>query len=346
MSPDEPQGLMGRLVSRAQQIGADPFRRGLMTAGASLLNSPGMGVPQALGQAVQRGFGAYDDQRDALAQRGFQQAQLDSVNQVREMQAMKLQADEQRKQQQAAARGQLLSEFRLTDGMPPAARRVAVTNLMIKAASMGLDDLVGPLSNIVNPIGDEPKVQARRQPEHYDLGDRIQLRDPDTGKVIETMFKHRMPGGDTGPDGLRGKPTEGMLRAAAIVPRMQVAHDALAAFDPQITARIAGGNLAGNFFATPEGRQYKAIGDSFLMGILRVESGAAISNEEMDSARATYLPQPGDDQETMRVKAQLRAQAISQVSNMAGYAKVPAAVVRLGKPAVGAKTKAAQEKYK
>lgn len=57
---------------------------------------------------------------------------------------------------------------------------------------------------------------------------------------------------------------------------------------------------------------------NFLNAILRRESGAAISNSEMDSGSKQYFDRPGDDAATKQNKAANRAQAIAGLKAEAG----------------------------
>jgi hypothetical protein len=64
----------------------------------------------------------------------------------------------------------------------------------------------------------------------------------------------------------------------------------------------------GAYLTTPEYKQAMAAGDSWIMAVLRDESGGVIGPDEMVQNRQTYLPQPGDDAATIAYKRQLRQQ--------------------------------------
>ncbi len=68
------------------------------------------------------------------------------------------------------------------------------------------------------------------------------------------------------------------------------------------------------FLTSPEYQKAKVAGDSWIMAVLRPESGAAIGVEEMDNYRKTYLPQPGEDQKTIEYKRQLRDYKTNELS--------------------------------
>lgn len=61
-----------------------------------------------------------------------------------------------------------------------------------------------------------------------------------------------------------------------------------------------------NFWTSPAYQQAQVAGDAWIMNILRRESGASIGKDELAQNRVTYLPQPGDDAETVLYKRRLR----------------------------------------
>lgn len=83
------------------------------------------------------------------------------------------------------------------------------------------------------------------------------------------------------------------------------------------------GNLPaiGNYFKSPEYRQAEVPARNFLAAILRKDSGGAITAEEMQQYGGMFLPQPGDDQETIRLKRQARAAAIKSIKKGLGPAE-------------------------
>jgi hypothetical protein len=73
----------------------------------------------------------------------------------------------------------------------------------------------------------------------------------------------------------------------------------------------------------------------FVAATLRKESGAAISPQEFDSQYARYFPQPGDGPDQIKLKAQLRQQALEAMKIGAGP---EAATAQQGVETVGAPT--------
>lgn len=79
-------------------------------------------------------------------------------------------------------------------------------------------------------------------------------------------------------------------------------------FDPAgISQFLAtqGGDI-GNFFNTPEGRQYNAAKNAWAEGVLRIQTGAAATQPEIDRVTNTYFASVGDDASTIAFKRQLR----------------------------------------
>ena len=69
----------------------------------------------------------------------------------------------------------------------------------------------------------------------------------------------------------------------------------------------------GNKLISDDTRAFKQAERNFINSTLRRESGAAISASEFDSARKQYIPQPGDDQKTLRMKAQNRQRVLESL---------------------------------
>lgn len=62
----------------------------------------------------------------------------------------------------------------------------------------------------------------------------------------------------------------------------------------------------GNVVITPEYRQFQRAKDDFVRAALRKESGALISKEDQEYADRTWIPQPGDDPQTLADKREAR----------------------------------------
>lgn len=86
---------------------------------------------------------------------------------------------------------------------------------------------------------------------------------------------------------------------------------------------------AGNYWKSPEGRQYAAGAAAWAEGALRIATGAAATQPEIERTVKTYFAQPGDDPATVDFKKQLRgmyARAIQAglgETNIEGELKLP-----------------------
>ena len=76
--------------------------------------------------------------------------------------------------------------------------------------------------------------------------------------------------------------------------------------------------LVGNYLVSPEYQRAKNLADNWVTANLRKESGAAIPPEELKQEREKYFPVPGDTQETIAQKRELRAIAEEGMRQAAG----------------------------
>lgn len=83
-----------------------------------------------------------------------------------------------------------------------------------------------------------------------------------------------------------------------------------------------------NAVASPERQQVVQAQRNFVNAILRVESGAAVSESEFNNAQRQYFPQVGDSKEVIEQKRQNRVTAMQGMAREAGpNYKPPAALV-------------------
>lgn len=82
-----------------------------------------------------------------------------------------------------------------------------------------------------------------------------------------------------------------------------------------------------NYFASPERQQTVQAQRNFVNAILRVESGAAISQSEFDNAQRQYFPQPGDSKPVIEQKRQNRITAMQGMAREAGPQYKPPAEI-------------------
>jgi hypothetical protein len=139
----------------------------------------------------------------------------------------------------------------------------------------------------------------------------------------------------TGPDGKpvsakktgTGHLTEGEAKGTLFYRQMKSANDQLekvvgSGFSDkelpgQIAMRMARSDWT-NWLAPAKAQQYAQATEQWAEAYLRLKTGAATNRDEIIRNARTYFPQPGDSPEVIRQKADMRRQAESDVSVVAG----------------------------
>lgn len=85
-----------------------------------------------------------------------------------------------------------------------------------------------------------------------------------------------------------------------------------------------GRKMLSNAVQSPERQQYRQAQEDWVRAKLRKESGAVIADEEMDREIATYFPRVGDNDVTIKQKAQARKAAEAAMVQAAGRAPLQA----------------------
>lgn len=111
-------------------------------------------------------------------------------------------------------------------------------------------------------------------------------------------------------------PTQGSLNAKQYSDRMKQAESILSGvaqskFDP--TSLRTPEKITPEILKSGGRKSYDTAVRTFAMGLLRKESGAAISPSEFESVEKAYFPQPGDTPEILDQKAALRAKEIQNI---------------------------------
>ena len=75
------------------------------------------------------------------------------------------------------------------------------------------------------------------------------------------------------------------------------------------------------------------VGNEFMTALLRKDTGAAVTDQEFALYGPLYLPQPGDDKQTLALKSEARQRAIDGVRKGLGPAQILAAEQRSMAPA-------------
>lgn len=128
--------------------------------------------------------------------------------------------------------------------------------------------------------------------------------------------------------------------------------------------KVAGWALGGNYFASQEGQMYSAAAASWAEGALRIATGAAATEPEIQRTVSTYFAQPGDTAATIEFKRNLRAMynrsiyaALNEEGGAEGKLALPADFAAKSKPseperftdfesyAADPRTQAAAKKY-
>lgn len=150
---------------------------------------------------------------------------------------------------------------------------------------------------------------------------------------------------DSREQGGASKPTDQQLAAQSFLDRMLNASGTINKLEgtgyapgvPQAIVEGAGripliggvaklaGTMAGNL-AYPQAPQYRQAQEEWVRAKLRKESGAVISDAEMDGEIRTYFPQAGDPDQVIKQKARSRAAAEQAIAKQAGGVRSPSPV--------------------
>lgn len=94
---------------------------------------------------------------------------------------------------------------------------------------------------------------------------------------------------------------------------------------------LIGDSALGNSLVSTERQQAEQSGREVLAAILRKDTGAAITQQEMDIYGRMYLPQPGDSDTVLNQKAEARTRALGSIRNGLGTAERKAAPLTDGR---------------
>jgi hypothetical protein len=145
-----------------------------------------------------------------------------------------------------------------------------------------------------------------------------------TWKTQQEAAKIKNESGQGGP----GKLTDGQSNAITFGKRAEAANKIMANLSSVYdrSDNSAGlGSILPNVMRSSEAVQQDQAEKNFLTAVLRKESGASISDGELDTASKIYFPRAGDDPQTIANKAAARQQAIEGFKAAAGkaYDSVP-----------------------
>ena len=116
------------------------------------------------------------------------------------------------------------------------------------------------------------------------------------------------------------KLTESQAKLSLFANTQALSRPVIDKFEESLTTtdywRAAAGNsaVANAIVKTPEYRQYQAAASQWSEGALRIQTGAAATEAEIQRTMARYFPVPGDDAGTVEFKRQLRSNFEAAVS--------------------------------
>lgn len=138
--------------------------------------------------------------------------------------------------------------------------------------------------------------------------------DPATGKPLVSIG-----GASGGPTKLTEKQSQLALFGNMMSSTMPVINKLEQQFDPSnlIDNLSARAGIAGNYTKSPEYRKYETAARAWGEGVLRIQTGAAATQPEIQRVFETYFAQPGDQPEDIAFKRELRT-AFAESIGIAG----------------------------
>lgn len=193
--------------------------------------------------------------------------------------------------------------------------------LQTQALEFGQNGLIAEISNIdpSSPTFEQeissvvsrlrrPTSAAKRSTQV--VGNR--LIDTQTGEVIADFVEG---GSQVGISPVTGKVfTQAQSEAGTFANRMEQAAEILSEMELDAPSSFIGGVIPETLKGDKR-KSFEQAENNFITALLRRESGANIAADEFSSARAVYIPQPGDDTETLEQKALARRVAFLGLVN-------------------------------
>lgn len=168
------------------------------------------------------------------------------------------------------------------------------------------------------PGGPADPDTIRQQAEARQTDEFERITDPNTGRVI---FER-----GTGTAGPSQKLTERQSQLVLFGNQMQnmqpILDDLETRFDPANVgdAAAAAGGVFGNFVKSQEKQLYDTAAAAWAEGVLRIQTGAAATQPEIDRVVRTYFAQPGDTAQTVQFKRQARETFFESIAAASGGA--------------------------
>ena len=128
----------------------------------------------------------------------------------------------------------------------------------------------------------------------------------------------------------QARPTEVQNRFRIVLPRAETSLGTIESLLGEFQGRVPESTLLGRLpfggqHATPEDEQtYNQAAEALATAILRAESGAAITEAEIDSYRRQFIPVPGDKPDVIRSKLEAIRETLRAMREVAGGDSVSA----------------------
>jgi len=241
------------------------------------------------------------------------------------------QAELTRKQAEEARKKRLLGM--LNEDVPPNIRQQIMTQLYPEKAAEqafkapNVRDFNQPFNPDGTPNEAYQDYQRSLKPEKVD-NTLVAVIGPD-GQTPTLVPRSQAAGMTPMAGKAASKPTEQEAKAAFYAQNMKAASktlDALeaAGYDLTDISSQAGTALAGGFtnaFASKEAQQAKQAQNQWAEQMLRMQTGAAATQSEIERTVKTYFPTVGDEKDTVDLKRSMRQQAEGGVYEAAGRAQ-------------------------
>ncbi len=173
----------------------------------------------------------------------------------------------------------------------------------------------------------DPKAPETKQVKLPDGSEAMVQWNPET----KTWDPAPLPQGGT--SGTGGKLTEGQSKltlfqtmqteTAPVLGQLEEQFDPANLTDPSL-AKIP---IAGNYFTSPEYQMYSSAASAWAEGALRISTGAAATQPEIDRIVKVYFAQPGDTPATVEFKANMRKMYDRAVNSALGKPKGDGALI-------------------
>lgn len=339
-------GLLGPVDQR------DAITQGLLGLGAGLLQASGPSATpnnlgSAIGQGAAQGFNAYQGSMNNSLNRNFAMANLQSRMQDRELARAKMAQEmkdrEEKQKRQADFRASLPPEqqglfdvnpdafttaiaeqYKPTDPREPIIKEIDGTLVSIDPNDNSITNLgsygapktpAAPTTRTIydDATGLRQTVQWNPQTSNWDKLGGVETPDGMSVSVGADGSVQLVQG----PGG--GKPlTEQQSKDAVYYTRAAGALKALEPVADKLTSvvdRGLGADSTGLLrqFQDEDFQMAQTASREFLAAVLRKDTGAAITNEEMNQYGSIYLPMPGDSEKALNYKREARSRALRAI---------------------------------